>query len=92
MEACHFNDIPNDNNRTNLRWDTRSANQRDIVRNGNHHNASKAHCSSGHEFTSENTRIRGNGHRVCRTCKRERSRRYYLERKRLAELNQEAAA
>ena len=26
------------------------------------------HCKRGHEFSSENTRIRPNGHRACRIC------------------------
>lgn len=32
------------------------------------HNALKTHCKRGHEFTEENTRVRVNGTRVCRTC------------------------
>lgn len=34
----------------------------------------KTHCPQGHEFTEENTRINANGHRVCRTCSRDRAR------------------
>ena len=30
----------------------------------------KTHCIRGHEFTSENTRMRPNGHRVCKECMR----------------------
>lgn len=30
----------------------------------------KTHCKRGHEFTPENTYLRPNGARVCRTCKR----------------------
>lgn len=30
------------------------------------------HCPSGHAYTPENIRIRPNGHRVCRTCHRDR--------------------
>jgi hypothetical protein len=33
------------------------------------------HCKRDHEFTPENTRINGQGHRECRTCKRDRMRR-----------------
>jgi hypothetical protein len=33
-------------------------------------NARKTHCIHGHEFTSENTLVRKNGGRTCRTCKR----------------------
>lgn len=30
----------------------------------------KTHCDKGHEFTPENTLVRGNGYWLCRTCKR----------------------
>lgn len=30
----------------------------------------RTHCIRGHEFTSENTRRRSNGHRVCKECMR----------------------
>lgn len=33
-EGCHGDDIPSNNNLSNLRWDTRSANLHDAVRNG----------------------------------------------------------
>ena len=33
--------------------------------------ATRTHCERGHEFTTENTRIRGDGSRACRTCHRE---------------------
>jgi HNH endonuclease len=40
-------------------------------------NAQKTHCSNGHPFTPENTRIRpGNGQRICLQCHRERMRKY----------------
>lgn len=31
----------------------------------------KTHCPAGHEYSLDNTRVRANGHRVCRTCHRE---------------------
>ena len=34
----------------------------------------KTHCIHGHEFTPENTRIKSNGIRLCRTCERNRDR------------------
>jgi hypothetical protein len=49
-ECCHYNDIPSDNRLENLRWDTRSANQRDRVRNGNDANARKTRCPRGHPY------------------------------------------
>jgi hypothetical protein len=74
MEACHLNDVPDDNRLANLRWGTRSDNMRDRVRNGKHHNANKTHCKHGHEFTPENTYPQPSG-RACRTCRRIESQR-----------------
>ncbi len=33
--------------------------------------AQKTHCGHGHPFDEANTYVRANGHRSCRTCKRE---------------------
>jgi hypothetical protein len=74
LECCHFNDRQSDNSLTNLRWDTRSANAQDNVRNGNHPNARKTHCPRNHAYTPENTIVR-RGRRHCRACKRELDRR-----------------
>ena len=35
-DACHTNDIPDDNRLENLRWDSKSQNRLDSVRNGTH--------------------------------------------------------
>lgn len=70
-EACHWNDDPTDNRLENLRWDTRSANQFDSVRNGTHFLARRTHCSKGHEFTPDNTYRRPTGRRACRECRRQ---------------------
>lgn len=67
MEACHWNDVPDDNRLSNLRWATKSANRFDSVRNGGDHNARKTHCWRGHPFSAENTKVR-NGRRHCRAC------------------------
>lgn len=71
MEACHWNDIPNDNRLENLRWATRSENCRDSVRNGSHHMARKTHCPKGHEYTAENTYMYPQGRRACQTCRQD---------------------
>lgn len=73
MQGCHNNGQPFDNRPENLRWDTRSANALDSVRHGTHPEAKKTHCSNKHEYTPENTRLRGSK-RVCRTCHRDRER------------------
>lgn len=68
MEACHWNDVPDNNHVSNLRWDTPSANMRDKVRNGGHHLKNMTHCMQGHEFTEANTYVGANGKRQCRPC------------------------
>jgi hypothetical protein len=85
LEACHDNDVADDNRLENLRWDTRSANERDKVHNGNNHNARKTHCPQGHPYSPENTRIRPKGYRICRECvkdRREANREVLAERQR----------
>lgn len=83
MEACHGNDIPDDNRLSNLRWDTRKANVSDRVRRYRASgfkakrsapmthcmpSAPKTHCKRGHEFTPENTYLRPTG-RECKECR-----------------------
>ena len=41
----------------------------------------KTHCKWGHEFTAENTYVKPNGTRSCKTCKAEINRRLYEKRK-----------
>lgn len=36
-------------------------------------NAAKTHCPQGHPYDTENTYVKPDGQRVCRTCKREQS-------------------
>ncbi len=44
-------------------------------------NAAKTHCPKGHPYDDENTMIEANGGRKCKTCNREKVRRYNRERK-----------
>lgn len=74
-ETCHGNGDPADNRIENLRWDSHSSNVRDTIRHGNHNHAAKRACIRGHKFDQGNTRVDANGHRWCRTCSREASRR-----------------
>lgn len=67
MEACHNNDVRQDNRLTNLRWDTSTANHLDAVANGKHWQTGKTKCPQGHEYNEENTVIYRR-HRRCRTC------------------------
>lgn len=69
LEACHGPGGALDNRLCNLRWDTRSSNQHDAVREGTHHQSGKTHCKMQHAYTPENTVRWGvNGGRRCRTC------------------------
>lgn len=70
MEACHINGDPADNRVENLRWDTRSENQRDRVRHGTNHNSIKTHCPQGHPYDNNNTYTYPDGRRKCRACSR----------------------
>lgn len=68
MECCHWDDVPANNHLDNLRWDTGSANQWDKVRNGNHHQLHKTHCSRGHLLADPNLRESAKPYRICRAC------------------------
>lgn len=74
MEACHADDNPRNLNIANLRWDTKSANQLDKVRNGGHPQAKKTSCLRGHLLIDPNLlpgQLR-RGWRNCRACECER--------------------
>lgn len=76
MECCHNNGIASDNRIENLRWDTTAANRRDSVKHGTNLNAAKTHCLNGHPLTTDNIYQSQLPYRICRTCGRERRRRY----------------
>lgn len=69
-EGCHWDDDGSNNRIENLRWDTRSANALDCVRNGGHVMAGRTHCPQGHAYTPENTYAYPAGNRACRECRR----------------------
>ena len=79
-EACHNNGNPSDNRLENLRWDTKSANALDRVRDGRDVHARLTHCPNEHEYTPENTDRRPDGSRRCRACHRARERARYARR------------
>jgi hypothetical protein len=69
MEVLHGNGHRSDNRRANLTYGTRSENNLDKAKHGTDHNAIKAHCKQGHEFTPDNTYRKPEGGRSCRTCR-----------------------
>ena len=82
MYVCHHCDVRACINLDHLFLGTPSDNEQDKLQKGRGRyapwNNGKTHCIRGHEFTPENTRIDKRGHRVCRTCARERMRRVRL--------------
>ena len=78
MEGCHGPGGVRDNSVSNLRWDTRSANIQDAVRDGTHHQSSKAKCAEGHAYDVTWGR---NGGRRCRQCENRKARDRYRARK-----------
>lgn len=78
--ARHLDGNKSNNSISNLRWGTQSQNLYDSIDHGNHQQVLKTRCPSGHPYDAANTRIRPNGHRVCRTCDQARCREYYQRR------------
>ena len=70
MIVCHGKQGVSVNAVHNLRYAAHRENTLDSVKDGTHVNSRKTHCKNGHEFTKENTRIRSNGSRKCKTCER----------------------
>lgn len=75
QEACHWDDDPSNNALSNLRWDTRSANKKDAVRNGRNVGSKKSHCPRGHALEKPNLALGQlrRGWRQCRACQLARS-------------------
>lgn len=65
----HACDRPPCCNPNHLISGSQTDNLRDMTDRGRHWNQQKTHCSSGHEFTAENTYNKPEGGRSCRTCR-----------------------
>lgn len=72
LEACHGDGNTTNNELANLRWDSSSANNFDIVEHGHHVHASKEACKRGHPYVAGNLAASPRAHwRRCRACSRE---------------------
>lgn len=76
LEVCHNDGDEANCAVSNLRYDTRIANEHDKRLHGTHHNSLKTHCPQKHEYTPANTYINPRGSRECRICKRNGRRRH----------------
>lgn len=74
-EGCHFDGDPSNNRLSNLRWDSRSENQKDRARHGTDPQLRRTECPRGHALVGTNLSPRHAriGKRACRACDRERS-------------------
>ena len=75
MEVCHNDGNPANNSLENLRYDTLSANQQEIVAHGRNEKANRTHCPRGHVLKLPNLVAHQwrNGHRSCLSCARARN-------------------
>lgn len=83
MEGCHYDGDPTNNTLSNLRWDTRSANTKDVVAHGTNASTRKTHCPQGHLLEEGNLVLGAlaRGHRHCLICHREKSLAAYHRKK-----------
>lgn len=70
FHVLHSCDNPSCVNPDHLSIGTNQDNVDDKMAKRRHWVFRKTHCKSGHELTEENTRIRKDGARCCRTCER----------------------
>lgn len=77
LDICHNNGDKKDNRLSNLRYDTRSANNLEAVAHGQNWQRNKTHCAQGHPYDEMNTKWDKNGRRHCFACSRAATRAHY---------------
>jgi hypothetical protein len=79
----HLDGDPKNNRLSNLCWGTRKENSADTARHGRLYRAQSdfTHCPQGHPYDEVNTYRKPNGHRDCRACRAEASRRSEARRR-----------
>lgn len=78
MQVRHLDGVKSNNTLGNLTYGTAAENAHDKAVHGGYYQSNKTHCIHGHEFTSENTYIGGDGRRKCKACWADRSRARHL--------------
>lgn len=74
LQVRHLDGDPANNRLENLAYGTNAVNQQDSVRHGTHFLARQSECVNGHSLSGANLHVNPRGERVCRTCKRDRTR------------------
>lgn len=76
-DTCHCDGDPRNNDLSNLRYDTKRANQMDRIRHGRNEKYNRTHCPRGHLLGGVNNvpSQAKRGHRDCLACARARNHR-----------------
>lgn len=79
FECCHNDGDRSNAALSNLRWDSRSSNTLDAVRQKTNYQARKTHCPNGHPYDAVYQPLNRGEVRYCTRCARERALRSYYK-------------